>query len=806
MENNGNEFNENEAHQPYEHQPKKPVKKKKRRGYLKFFGFIWFMMLLGLGAFAFLMASLSNAWLGFEPLPTGVELENPNNSLASEVYSADGVLLGKFYVQDRSNVKYEELPQHLIDALVATEDSRFYRHAGIDAYGLVTAVYRTIQGSPSGASTISQQLARNLLHERSGNKIKRVLQKFKEWIIAVKLEKNYTKKEILTMYFNTVHLGYDVFGIKSSARTFFNCEPKDLKVQEAAVLVGMLKASTRYNPKLNPDLSKDRRNTVLGQMARYDYISETAKDSLEKTEIELDYYKLNHNVGLATYFREQVKKDMKTWAEEQGKGNDTKYDIFRDGLKIYTTIDSKMQQYAEEAVAEHMAQLQEKFEKHWDDENPWENGSFKDNVAKDSKFDKKFLERGMKRSERYRAMKEAGKSEKEIKKSFNEPVKMRIFSWKGDIDTTMTPMDSMIYHKRILHTGMVAMDPHSGHVKAWVGGINHRHFKVDNVMQRKQVGSTFKPFVYTLAVQNGWSPCQKLPNVPITYQRGEFGIPEAWSPRGSTSKDGQNVRLDDALAHSLNWISARLLREVGGPQGVVDLAREMNIQSFLEAVPAICLGTPDLQPYEMLEAYSTYANYGFRMEPIYITEIQDKNGHTLQKFSPESKEVLSEQTAYAMVKLMQGVTRFGTGVRLRNTYKFTGQIAGKTGTTNSNSDGWFMSVVPNLVSAVWTGGDEKAIHWRTTGLGQGANVALPVWAEFMERVYADESLGISQDDEFVRPDRMGIELDCSRYEIQNKQFEPIEPGENGIPNPNQQGVPAQERDDYEFGDEFDEGE
>jgi len=775
-------------------EPNRPPKKKKR-GFLKFFGFIWVLMLIGIFAFAFLMAAIANSWLGFEPLPTGAELENPDKSLASEVYSADSVLLGKFYIEDRSNVRYEDLPKHLVQTLIATEDARYNNHAGIDFYGLMTATYRTIiKGDPSGASTISQQLALNLMHSRETNKFRRLIQKFKEWVIAVKMERNYTKKEILTMYFNTVHLGFDVYGIKSASNTFFNKEPYELNVQESAVLIGMLKASTAYNPKINPDRALFRRNTVLNQMKRYEYITPEEFDSLKLLPIELDFRKLNHNEGMATYFRDQVKKDMKEWATNQNAGGDVEYDIFRDGFKIYTTIDSRMQKYAEQAMEKHMSALQKVFEKHWENEEPWQDSNFSD----DKDQEKKFIARAVRQSERYRALKAGGLSEKEIRATFDNPRKMTIFSWDGDIDTTMTPLDSIRYYKKILHTGLVAMDPNTGHVKAWVGGINHRYFKVDNVKQNKQVGSTFKPFVYTLAIQNGWSPCHKLPNNPITFQKGEFGIPKAWSPKGSTSLDGKNIRLDEALANSLNWISARLLRENGGPEPVVELAREMNITSYLEAVPAICLGTPDLQPYEMAEAYSAFANKGFRMQPIYILEIQDKNGHSLQKFSPESKEVLSDQHAYAMIKLMQGVTRFGTGARLRGAkYGFTGNISGKTGTTNNNSDGWFMSMIPNLVTAVWTGGDEKVIHWRSTALGQGANVALPFWGEFMKLVYEDEELGIKQSDTFKAPKYLDIELDCAKYQSQSGPEIPADDMDA-----TDQTIPLNEREDYTPGDEF----
>jgi len=730
-------------------------KKKKKRSYKGIFAFLWSFFFIGVLAFGFLLFAISNAWFGFPELPNGEALENPKNSLASEVYSADKVLLGKFYIQDRSNIEYQDLPEHLINALIATEDSRFHNHAGIDFYGLATAIYRTLKGSPSGASTITQQLAKNLLHERASGKIQRIIQKLQEWIIAAKLERSYTKKEILTMYFNTVHLGYDLFGIKTASKTFFNKSPKNLKVEEGAVLVGMLKASTQFNPKRNPKSSKKRRNVVLNQMVRYNYLAPAQYDELKKKDVELDYKKLDHNEGLATYFREHLRQVVKEWATKQTKVNGEKYDIYRDGLRIYTTINSKMQQYAEEAVQTHMAKLQVDFEDHWSKEDPWDNKDFGDD---------KFMEKAMRKSDRYRSLKAAKKSKKEIDKSFKTPVKMRIFSWTGDIDTTMTPLDSIRYYKRILHTGFMAMNPDNGYINAWVGDIDHKYFKFDNVTAPKQVGSTFKPFVYTLAVQNGWSPCHKLLNSQVTFERGEFGIPKKWEPRGSTSKDGRMLTLKESLANSLNWITAKLMKEFG-PKPVVELAKNMGVTSYLDPVPAICLGVSDITPYEMVGAYNTFANKGVWTKPLYITRIEDKNGQIIQSFAPEEKEVLAEETAYVMLRLLQGVAQYGTGARLRSRYKmYDVHIAGKTGTTNDNSDGWFIGITPKLVAGIWTGGDEKVIRFRSTSLGQGANMALPIWAEFMQRVFADESLGIERTIDFTRPRRVSIETDCSKYD------------------------------------------
>ncbi len=733
----------------------------KKRSFWRLVALMWTLFLffwIGLAAFFF---AVSGGFFG--ELPDGKELENPKSQLATEVYFADNSMMGKYYIQDRSRVSYEEISPAVVNTLVAVEDKRFYSHTGIDLYGLSTAVYRKITtGRMAGASTLTQQLAKNLFHERSSNFLKRVMQKFKEWVISVKLEKNYTKDEIITMYLNTVHFSNNVYGIKSAAKTYFAKTPAELDYNEASFLVGMLKASTAYNPALNPERSRDRRNVVLKLLEDQNYITSAERDSLRLTEYDKSKYnRTTHRTGYATYFREYLRDFLKKWAKENKKLDGTNYDIHRDGLKVYTTLDASMQQYAEEAVAEHLPGLQKDFDKHWKDRDPWEDD------------EEKFIERSIKRTERYRMMKKNGKSWDEIETAFNDPIGMTIFTWAGERDTTLTPLDSLKYYKRLLRSGFMAMDPQTGFVKAWVGGVDFSYMQYDNVRpsSKRQVGSTFKPFIYTIAIQNGWSPCAKAPNVPITIPKGKHGASKAWSPKGATSDklDNKNIRLRTALAHSLNWVTAYLMNEIG-PRPVADMTKRMGIEAEIPLVPSIALGSADISLYEMVGAYSTFANKGTYTKPMFITRIEDKNGQLIQEFVPKRNEALGEQHAYIMLELMKGVKDQGTGRRLMTRYNFTSamDVAGKTGTTNDNSDGWFMGITPNLIAGVWTGGDEKIIHFRSTALGQGANMALPIYARFMNKVYDDGTLGVTREDKFERPDgRLSVELDCSRYDNYN---------------------------------------
>ncbi len=725
---------------------------KKTKKYLLIF---WALVLLPIVSFVMFIAAISAGWFG--ALPSFEELENPKSNLASEIITSDQEVLGKYYIENRSNVRYENLSPHLINALKATEDIRFEEHSGVDLRGLFRVIFKTIflrQESSGGGSTITQQLAKNLFPREKISGTGIVIRKIKEWIIAVRLERNYTKEEILAMYLNTVEFGSNAFGIKSAARTFFNTSPAELSLQDAAVLIGLLKAPTHFSPVSNPDNSIDRRNVVLFQMKKYNYLTQQEFDSLKALPVELDYQVEDHNYGMATHFREVLRGELLKWCKEHTKADGTPYNLYSDGLKIYTTINSHMQRYAEEAMREHLTELQKLFNVHWKGRDPWE-------------LHKEILTDAMKRSDRYIALKEAKASEKEIKKQFNKKVRMKLFSWKGDVDTLMTPMDSIKYYKKILQSGFMSMEPHTGFVRAWVGGLDYRYFKYDHVkMGTRQVGSTFKPFLYTVAMQEGYSPCYKVPNVRVTIP-----LPppqEPWSPENADGKYGGMLTLKYALAESVNCVSAFLMKQFG-PQAMIDVARKMGITTPIDAVPSICLGTADVSLYEMVGAYCTFANKGVWTEPTYVTRIEDKFGNILQEFVPRKVEAISEETAYLMLNVMEGASLYGTSVRLRFKYNFTNPIAAKTGTTQNQSDGWFMGLTPELVSGVWTGCEDRSVHCRTLELGQGANTALPEWALFMQKVYADTTLHYSKGG-FERPlEPLHVEIDCAKYDQQDKR-------------------------------------
>lgn len=747
-----------------EKKKKTPVSKFTKWIWYAFFGGITFVLLV------FLLASFGF----FGKLPTFEELENPESNLATEVISSDGTTLGKYYRENRTPVKFKDLPDNLIKALVATEDERFYEHSGIDGRGTMRAIVKLGRGG--GASTITQQLSKMLFTKKaSGNIFKRLIQKVKEWIISIRLERQYTKNEILTMYFNKYDFGHNAVGIRSAARIHFGKEPKDLNIEESAMLVGMLKNSSLYNPVRRPELVKERRNVVFKQMERNEFITEAEKDSLQQLPLHLDMHLEGHSDGIATYFREYVRDFMKSWIKKNPKPDGSQYNIYRDGLKIYVTIDSRMQKYAEEAVDEHMRNLQNIFFKV---QKKNKTAPFydieEDQVARTMKL-------AMKRSERWRKMKRKGKSEDEIIASFKKERPMRIFSWKGEIDTVMTPYDSIRYYKYFLQAGMMSLEVETGHVKAWVGGINYKHFQYDHVKQgKRQVGSTFKPFVYATAInQLHLSPCDEFPNTPYTIPAGKYHLDEDWTPKNSSEKYGGMRTLKDALANSVNVITANLIDQVG-PLNVVKLAHNLGITSEIPAVPSIALGTIDLSLFEMLAALNTFANKGMYIKPMMILRIEDKNGTVLEEFSPVTKEVLSEEIAYVTINLMEGVTRSGSGMRLRTTggrypdgvatgypYKFKNPIAGKTGTTQNQSDGWFMGMVPNLASGVWVGGEDRSVHFPDMGHGQGASMALPIWALYMQKCYADKSLDISQA-QFEKPRNLSIEIDCSKKEKEKK--------------------------------------
>ncbi|WP_405611109.1 penicillin-binding protein 1A [Polaribacter sp. Asnod1-A03] len=752
--------------------------KNKKISFKKYLKWFWGIVLGGFSILILIFLFASWGLLG--TLPTFEELENPENNLATEVISSDGKTLGKYAKENRTPIKYKDLPQNIVEALVATEDERFYEHSGIDFRGTARAVLKPGSG---GASTITQQLARMLFTgEKSRNKVKRVLQKVKEWVVATKLERQYTKQEILTMYLNKYDFLNQAVGIRSAARIYFGKEPKELDVEESAMLVGMLKNSSYFNPLRRAALVKQRRNVVLKQMTRNDFISLKEKDSLQQLDLGLDIHKEGHSDGSATYFRTHLQKFLRTWVKEHPKPNGEQYNIFRDGLKIYVTIDSRMQKYAEEAVREHVSNLQSYFFK---EQKRNKTAPFYD--LEPSQI-KRILERGKKNSDRYKRLKIAGKSEKEIDKIFETKTEMSVFSWKGDIDTIMSPIDSVRYYKYFLRSGLLSVEPQSGHIKAWVGGIDNKHFKYDAVAQQKrQVGSTFKPFVYATAInQLKLSPCDEYPNIPYTIPQGKYGIAEAWTPKNSDDEYGGMLTLKDGLAGSVNTMSARLIDMVS-PENVVRLAKSAGIESNIQANPSIALGAVELSLYEMVSAYSTFANKGLRVSPMIVTRIEDKNGTVLEEFTPETKEVLSEESAYVVLDLLKGVTQSGSGVRLRlpwekpgyvtgYPYKFINPIAGKTGTTQNQSDGWFMGIVPNLATGVWTGGEERSTHFAGIAKGQGATMSLPTWALFMKKCYADKTLNISQED-FEKPENLTINIDCSGKDVDDEE-KIVEPEED----------------------------
>ena len=717
-------------------------------------------------------------------MPDFRQLENPKTNFASEIISSDNKILGKYYFNDnRTPIEYDEINPETINALIAIEDERFYSHPGIDLKATLRAIIFLNQRG--GASTITQQLARQLfVGVRSRNIFQAVTQKIKEWVIAVRLEKQYTKEEILTMYLNIYDFGYYGDGIKSASNIYFSKEPIDLKIEESAMLIGMLQNSSLYDPIRRPEITKNRRDLVLMQMTKNNYITEKEEDSLKSLPLTLDYTPQSHRQGLATYFRSYLRGFMKDWTSKNFKNDSTKYNLYVDGLKIYTTINSKMQKYAEESVKEHMKNLQKEF---FIQTDTLSTAPFLD-LKEDE--EETIMKRAMRRSERWRKSKLSGMTNQEIEDSFNMPVDMTVFSWDGDIDTIMSPVDSIRYYKHFLRSGMMSMNPKNGHVMAWVGGINYRHFQYDHVMlSKRQIGSTFKPFLYATAIdQLKLSPCDMLPDLIHCIEPYKYGNPEPWCPTNSSDKYGGMRTLSNALANSKNTISAQLIDKVG-PRPVANLARNLGVSSNIPNVPAIALGTPDLSVYEMVGAYGAFANKGIYVEPVMVTRIEDKNGAIVYQSKPNTKDVISEESSYVTLKLLEGVTKFGSGARLRHNiaedernyvynnvvtgypYKFENDIAGKTGTTQNQSDGWFIGMVPNLVTGVWVGGEDRSIHFKEIAYGQGATMSLPIWALYMNKCYADEELNVSKDS-FPEPEVLNIELDCSKVitpEIENEE-------------------------------------
>lgn len=737
------------------------AKKQNFKKYVLWFWIIFFGPILGILLFV----------LGvrlFADLPNTEELQNPKTLLATEVYSSDLKVIGKYYAENRTNVKFKDISPNVVNALIATEDARFFDHSGVDVRALGRAVFgaATHSSASGGGSTLTQQLAKMLFPREDLRGVKLILRKIKEWIIAVKLEKEYTKEEIIALYLNKFDYVNNAVGIKSAAQIYFNTTPDKLSIEQGAMLVGMAKNPSYFNPNRFHDRAEGRRNTVMAQMSKYGYLTVQQLDSLKKIPLKLSFNPEDHNEGPAPYFREYLRDVfLKKWCEENPKPDGTKYDVYRDGLKIYTTIDSRLQRYAEEAVKEHLTELQQSFDKELKKKK---NAPFAWNVNKEEI--KNLLNQGMKRSERYRSMKKAGATEADIQKAFNTKVAMTVFSWKREIDTTMTPLDSIKYYKGFLQTGFMSVEPQTGYIKAWVGGNNHKFFQYDHVQigHARQVGSTFKPFVYALAIQEGYSPCYRLPNVKtcIDMPAGQpIYCPE--NAAGEEKYNGKIITLQFALAQSINYISAYLIKQFGA-QAVADLAHRMGVVSKIDPTPSICLGTPEISVFEMVGAQATFANKGTWIEPTFVTRIEDKNGKVLADFSPKTEEVMNEEKAYVMLQLMRGVVQIGTGSRLRYRYKLNMPIAGKTGTTQNNSDGWFMGITPDLVSGCWVGAEDRSVHFDHGDQGQGAQMALPIWAKYMQKVYADKTLKISQGD-FQKPaKKIDIEMDCSKY---NKEAE-----------------------------------
>ncbi len=738
--------------------------------------YLWIAFIGGFFAFILFVWMLSINFLGlFGSLPDFKALENPDSELASELYSTDGILLGTYFRENRSPVTFDELSPNLVNALIATEDVRFEDHSGIDMTAMLRVFVKSILlGQDSGGgSTLSQQTAKNLFKTRNDDNqgllssipgLRMLIVKTKEWIVATQLEKSYTKNEILTLYLNTSEFGSNAYGIKTAAKTFFKKSPADLNVQESAVLVGLFKAPTYYSPVFNPENSLRRRNTVLGQMYRNDLLTETEYDSISQLPIELDYSVSNQNQGLATYFREVVKADLIKWTKENLKSDGSAYDLYGDGLRIFTTIDSRMQRYAEESVDEHMRSLQATFFKEMGTRDPWVDGN--------NQIIPNFIEDQVKRTEAYRLLKQRyGTDVDSIDFRLNEKKKMKVFSWeKGEIDTLMSTMDSMRYYKKFLQTGFMSMDPHTGHIKAWVGGMDHKYFKFDHVKQgKRQPGSTFKPFVYAAAIENGYSPCYTVVDQPVeVYIPGQ----PAWSPSNADGKFSyENMTIRHAMAESINSVTAYMMKKLS-PKIIVETARRLGITSDLEEVPALALGVNDVSIFEMVGAFGTFVNKGEHTTPYYIDRIEDKNGNVIQQFTPKKRPAMSEEHAYLMTYMLRGgfEERGGTSQGVPYTIREGNELGGKTGTTQNASDGWYMGLSKDLVSGTWVGGDDRAIHFRSWTAGQGSKTARPIWVKYMTKVYADKSLGYTKG-AFPRPERpLSIEINCDVYEKESQRF------------------------------------
>ena len=758
---------------------------------------IWFWSIYGFCvlAVAIFFILLSYGVLGF--MPTFEDLENPKSSLASDVISEDGVTFGKFYVENRSQVEFEDLSPYLVNALISTEDERFYDHAGIDFRGLLRVLVKTaiLQQDAGGGSTITQQMAKLLFHadkeHLAQTKWERYTQKIKEWVIAVKLERSYTKEEIITMYLNRVAFIYDAYGIESAAWTFFGVSAADLKAEQAAMLVGMLQNPSLYNPLRREELVTNRRNVVLGQMLKLRHLNNAQFDSLRTLPLGLEYQRSDHKEGLAPYFREYIRlmltaqKPKKEnyaswqaqkyledsiqwqtnpaygWIAKNPKADGSLYNIYRDGLKVYTTLDSRMQRHAEEAMKEHLGfELQPQF---FRSKKGHKYAPYSSDITKEQ-YDA-MIGRAIKNSDRYRALKKAGFSDADIDKNMHTAVETKVFTWKGERDTVMTPYDSVVYHKHFLRASMMSVDPHNGHIKVYIGGPSFKYFMYDMATQgKRQVGSTIKPFVYCQAMKDGHTPCDLAPNVPQTFLLADG---TTWTPRNAgDARAGEMVSLKWGLANSNNNVTAWVMKQYS-PYAVAELIKDIGIRSHIDPVYSLCLGTSEVSLYEMVGAYSTFVNKGVHIDPIAITRIEDKYGNVIGSFGALEREAIDEETAYLMINLLEGVVNQGTGRRLRGpAYKLTNQMGGKTGTTQNMSDGWFMSVMPNLVTGVWVGGEERAIHFDSMNIGQASNVAVPIFGRFVLKLFDDKNItSVSPTDVFERPETFSYSLDCSDKNI-----------------------------------------
>lgn len=722
---------------------------------------IYWKWIGGFFAAVFLFFTLLDFGL-FGKMPSIKELENPKSHMASEVYASDGTMIGKIYTHNRVPCHFNELPPHLVNALIATEDSRFYIHSGIDPKAMIGVIKGMVStGNRGGGSTITQQLAKNLFPRGRVNGIQLIFRKFKEWIIAVRLERNFTKHEIISSYFNTVEFSDNAYGVKAAAKTYFDKKVQDLTVDEAAILVGMLKATYTYNPRVHPEASKERRNVVLGKMLEYGFLKKDEYEAYVAKPIKLKFNSEFYSDDLSPYFVSYLKKYLKNYFKAHPKKDGTTYDIYGDGLKIYTTIDLKMQQYAEEAVQEHLKYYQKLMLNHWAGSSPW--------YSRPSYF-----MRHVKKSERYKNLKALGWDDEKIVEELKKKIKMTIWTYDNpEKEVEMSPWDSIKYYNMILQAGFIAIEPQTAHVKAWVGGANFKYFKYDHVNTgtKRQVGSIFKPFLYTVAVdQKGYSPCHRVPNARIVFRPGnpKWKLAAAWSPSNSGGGYGGAPTLTQALSKSLNTVSARLMYEVG-PYEVIKLCRNLGIDTStrIPPYPSICLGTSEISVFEMVGAYTAYANDGLYNKPIFITHIDDMYGNTIYESYPTFKEAFRPEVAFVMQEMMKGVVDQGTAKRLKGTYGLKGDICGKTGTTQSNADGWFIGLTPKLIAGVWVGCDDRLVRFRSTGLGQGAAMALPVWGKFFGKLAKDKDSAYNNilDAKFPKPDtsRRTIITDCSKY-------------------------------------------